>query len=150
MTELANSRVEMKNYQVQMATSYLEEAIAEMARSQVEFADSLAQFIYKTREHLEIQSTQLKSLEVQVGQMVKILSEEQESLSTLEEPSRVQVDIMELHELVANKEGSTSLKIKEKRKEVKPTPEMILWGETHEKLENHKTTPILELDEIIF
>ena len=27
---------------------------------------------------------------------------------------------------------------------------MILWGEVHEKLENQKMAPILELDEIIF
>ena len=27
---------------------------------------------------------------------------------------------------------------------------MIHWGEVHETLENHKMTPILELDEIIF
>ena len=27
---------------------------------------------------------------------------------------------------------------------------MILWGEVHDKLENHKMTPISELDDIIF
>ena len=41
-----------------------------------------------------------------MGQMVKILFEEQEeSLSSLEEPSRVGVDFMELHELVSNEKG---------------------------------------------
>ena len=57
---------------------------------------------------------------------------------------------MELHELVGEDEGSTSSKMEEKRKEVKTTLKMILWGETSEKLENHKMTPISELDEIIF
>ena len=41
-----------------------------------------------------------------MGQMVKLHFEEQEkSLSSLEEPSRVRVDVMELHELVANEKG---------------------------------------------
>ena len=107
--------------------------------------------MHETTAHLEIHSTQLKSLEVQVGQIIKIFSkEQQENLSTLEGPSRVEVDAKELVELVASQEGPTSPQMEENRKEVKITSEMILWGEVHEKLENQKMTPILELDEIIF
>ena len=35
-------------------------------------------------------------------------------------------------------------------KEVKILPKMIFWEQVQEKLENHKMTPILELDEFIF
>ena len=81
----------------------------------------------ETRETLKIQSVQLKNLEVQVGQMANILSEEQQmSLPTLEEPRRVEVDSMELHAQVVKEEGSTSLEMEEKRKEVMTTPDMIL------------------------
>ena len=125
--------------------------MVELAKYQVEFANSEAQFIKKTRATLQIQSAQLERLEVQVGQMTRILLEEQQRiLPTLEEPIREEVDAMELHELVVSEEGSTSPKPNEIIKEVKILPEMIIWGEVHEKLENHKMTPILELDEIIF
>ena len=41
--------------------------------------------------------------------MAKILSAKQKiSLPTLEEPRRVEVDALELHELVIKEEGSTS------------------------------------------
>ena len=81
----------------------------------------------ETRETLKIQSVQLKNLEVQVGQMANILSEEQQmSLPTLEEPRRVEVDSMELHAQVVKEEGSTSLEMEEKRKEVMTTLDMIL------------------------
>ena len=64
----------------------------------------------KTRSDLKIQSKQLKSLEMQVGKMAKILSTQQQmSLPTLEEPKRVQTNAMELRELVVKEEGSTSL-----------------------------------------
>ena len=56
--------------------SNLERAIAELAKYQVEFSNSQVQFMHETRAHLEIQSTQLKSLEVQVGKIIKIFSEE--------------------------------------------------------------------------
>ena len=63
----------------------------------------------------------------QVGQMAKIISEEQQmSLPKLEESRRVEVDAKELHELVVKEEGSTSLELKEKRKKVETIPEMIL------------------------
>ena len=105
--------------------------MAELAKYPVEFANSQAQFIHETRAHLEIKSTQLKILEEQVGQMVKILSkEQQESLSTLEEPSRVEVYAKELVELVAKEEESTSLESNEIRKEVEILPEFI-FGEKH-------------------
>ena len=81
----------------------------------------------ETRAYLQIQSGRFKSLEVQVGQMTKILLEEQKmSLHTLEEPRRVKVDAMELHEFVAKEKGSTSPEMREKRKKVKITPEMTL------------------------
>ena len=91
-----------------MATSSLEEVVAglaksqvELAKSQAEFANSQSQFMNETRETLKIQSVQLKNLEVQVGKMENILSEEQQmSLPTLEELGRVEVDSMELHALV--------------------------------------------------
>ena len=68
----------------------------------------------------------------------------------MEEPRRVELDAMELHELVASEEGLTSSEMEEKRKEFKTTLEMILWEEVHGKLENKKMTPISKLDEIIF
>ena len=83
--------------------------MVELAKYQVEFSNSEAQFINETRETLQIQSAQLERLEVQVGQMTRILLEEQRrSLPTLEEPIREEVDAMELHELVVSEEGSTS------------------------------------------
>ena len=57
------------------------------------------------------------------------------SLPTLEEPRRVEVNAMELHELVVKEEGSTSPAPNLIRKEVEILPEMILWREVHEKLE---------------
>ena len=49
--------------------------------------------------------------------MAKILSEEQQvSLPTLEEPRRVEVESMDLHEFVVKEEGSTSPKPIEIRK----------------------------------
>ena len=48
------------------------------------------------------------------------------SLPTLEEPKRVEVDSMELNAQVVKEEGSTSLEMEEKRKEVVTTPDMIL------------------------
>ena len=84
-------------------------------------------------------------------QMTKILLEDQQkTLPTFEEPRRVDVDAMELHELVANEKGSTSPEMEEKRKEFKTTPSMIIGGKVHGKLENQKMTPISKLDEIIF
>ena len=35
------------------------------------------------------------------------------------------------------------------KKVEKTSPEMILWGDDHEKLEKEKITPILEVDETI-
>ena len=141
-----------------MASSYLEEAMAEVAKSQIElasyqaeFGNFLVQFMHEIRAHLQIQSKQLKILEVQMGKMAKILSKEQQmSFPTLEEPRRVEVDAMELLELFAKEEGSTSLEMEEKRKEFKTNPKITFWGEMHEKLENQKMTPISELNKIIF
>ena len=76
MVELENSMAEMRNLQDQMDTSCLEEAMVEMAMSQIEFSNSQAQFMNETRTILQIQSKQLKGLEMQVGQMAKILFEE--------------------------------------------------------------------------
>ena len=79
---------------------------------------------------------------MQLGKMVKILSEEQMSLPTLEETRRVDVDAMELHGLVVKEEGSTSLEPNKIRKEVETITEMFFWGEMHENLKNLKMTPI--------
>ena len=74
----------------------LERTMAELTKYQVEFANSQAQFMNETRATLQIQLTQFESLEVQVGQMTKILLEEQQrSLLTLEEPIREEVDVKE-------------------------------------------------------
>ena len=117
--------------------------MAELAKYKVQFAYSQAQFMNETRETLQIQSAQFKRLEVQAGQMVKIhLEEQQRRLPTLEEPIREEVDAKELVELVTKENGSTSPEPNEIRKEVKILPEMILWGEVHDKLENQKMTPI--------
>ena len=54
----------------------LERVMAELAKYQAKFANSQAQFMNETRATLQIQSAQFERLEVQVGQMVKILLEE--------------------------------------------------------------------------
>ena len=54
--------------------SPLEEAMNELAKSQSEFANFQAQFMNETREILQIKLEQLKSSEIQVDQMDKILS----------------------------------------------------------------------------
>ena len=61
-----------------MTISSLEEAMVEMAKSQIEFSNSQATFMNETRAILQSQSNQLKSLEVQVGKMVKTLLEVQQ------------------------------------------------------------------------
>ena len=48
------------------------------------------------------------------------------NLPTLEEPKRVEVHAMKLHELVVKEERSTSPEPNEIRKEVEILPEMIL------------------------
>ena len=59
--------------------------MAELAKYQVEFFNSQAQFKNETRATLQIQSAQFERLEVQVGKMAKILLEEQQrSLLALE------------------------------------------------------------------
>ena len=81
----------------------------ELATSQEEFTNFHAQFMNETKVIFQTQSEQLKSLDIQVGQMAKILSKGQkESLPTLDEHRRVEVDSMELHELVVKEEGLTS------------------------------------------
>ena len=74
--------------------------MVELAKSQVDFADSQAQFMNEIRVTLQIQSSQFERLEVQVGQMAKILVEEQQkSLPALEEPIREELDVKELVEV---------------------------------------------------
>ena len=59
--------------------------------------------------------------------MAKITSKEQKMrLPTLEEPRKLEVDAMKLHELVAKEKGSASPEMEENRKKVKTTLEMIL------------------------
>ena len=53
--------------------------MVEMAQSQVQFSNSQAKFMNETREILQIRSDQLKSLEVKVGQLVKILLEKKKN-----------------------------------------------------------------------
>ena len=104
------------------------------------------------RATFQIQYEQLMSLEVKMGQVVKILSEEHlTNLPNLEEPSRVEVDVMEVVEFNCERRGAnfSETKINE-RKKVETTLEMILWGKVHEKLENEKTTHISKVDEILF
>ena len=72
------------------------------------------------------------------------------SFPTLEEPRKAEVEAMELHELVVKEDGSTSPKQNEIRKDVEILREIILWGEVHEKLENHKMTPTSKVDKYIF
>ena len=74
-SNLEEAMVEMKNSHVQMATFYLEEAMTEMAKSQVELSKSQAQFMNETKVILQIQSNKLKSLEMQIGQMAKVISD---------------------------------------------------------------------------
>ena len=88
-----------------MKESNLQRAMDELVKYQVEFSNSQAQFMNETRATLQIQSAQFERLEVQVGQMAKILLEEQQrSLPTLEEPIREEVDAKELVELVMQEE----------------------------------------------
>ena len=55
-----------------------------------------------------------------MGQMTRILLEDQQkTLPTFEEPRRVEVDAMELHELVASEEGRTSPEMEETRKNLR-------------------------------
>ena len=71
----------------------------------------------ETKAILQIQSEQLDSLKVQMEQMAKIISEEQErNFPTFEEPIREGEDAKEMKELVAKEEGSTSLERNEMRK----------------------------------
>ena len=83
--------------------------------------------------------------------MAKIISKEKErSLPTFEEPKRVEMGAKVLNEIVAKEKESTSLKPKEMKKEVENTiPEMTLWREGHEKVENENLTLISEVDETI-
>ena len=64
---------ELKNSHARMVNSCIEEAMNELAKSQIEFFNSHAQFMNETGEILQIQSEQLKSLEMQVEQMAKII-----------------------------------------------------------------------------
>ena len=73
----------------------------------------------ETRATLQIQSAQFKILELQVGQMAKILLEKQQrSLPTLKEPIREEVDTQVSIEQLKNKEESTSPKSEETNEEV--------------------------------
>ena len=64
--------------------------MSELVTSQAEFTNFHAQFMNETRAIFQTHSKYLKSLEIQVRQMAKILSEEQqESLPTLDEHRRV-------------------------------------------------------------
>ena len=56
----------------------LEVTMAELERVCTEWATSQAKFMNETKATLQIQSAQLESLEVQVGQMTGILLEEQQ------------------------------------------------------------------------
>ena len=127
---------QVKELNIEDGMAKLASSMVELARCQDKFANSQAQFMNETWATLQIQSKQCKSLEVQVGKMTRILLEDQQkTLPTFEEPRRVEVDAMELHELVASEEGPTSLEMEENRR-FKTTLEMILCGEVHDKLEN--------------
>ena len=122
----------------------LKEAMFELANSLAEFAKSQAQATF------QIQASQLERLEVQMGQMAKIISEEERSFPTFEEPKIVEVDAKVLNEIVAKEKESTSIKPKEMKKEVEKTIlEMILWGEVHKKVEKENLTPISKVDDTI-
>ena len=85
----------------------LEEATIELAKCQVELAKfqfemhkSQAQFMDETRAIFQIQSTQLKRLEAQIGQMAKINSKDRErSLPTIEELIREEKDAKEFNSM---------------------------------------------------
>ena len=65
----------------------LEPTMAELERLYAEYGTSQVQFMNETKATLQIQLAKLERLKVQVGQMAKILLEEQQrSLPTLEEP----------------------------------------------------------------
>ena len=66
----------------------LEKEMIGLAKSQVEFSNFQSHFMNETRANLKIQSEQIKNLDVQIGQVAKILSKEQESLPKFEEPIR--------------------------------------------------------------
>ena len=129
----------------------LEATMAELERVCVECTTSQARFMNGTRATLQIQSSKLERLEVQVGQMTNILLEEQQrSLPTLEEPIREEeYDTKELKYLVVKEDEPTSLESNENIIDdvVNTTPEMAPWGELHEELKNEKMTPIPKTDE---
>ena len=56
----------------------LEETMVELARSQAELAKYQNQIVSDTRTSLYNQSTQIRNLEVQVGQMASMLNERQQ------------------------------------------------------------------------
>ena len=124
--------------------------MAELAKYQAKFANSQVQFMNETRETLQIQR-QLERLEVQVGQMDKILLEEQQrSLPTLEEPIiEKEYDGKELKDLVVKEDELTSLKSHEKIKDdvIKTTSEMAPLGEMHEESKIAKVTPMSKVEE---
>ena len=111
----------------------LEEAMSELANSQAEFAKSQAQLM-----------EEIRTTGVQMGQMAKIVSKEQERSSpTFEEPKRVEMDAKVLNEIATKENESTSLEQKEMKNEVEKTIlNMTLWGEVQEKVENESLTPI--------
>ena len=63
----------------------------------------------ETRAILQIQSDRFKSLEMQIGPMAKVISEEQERrLPTCGELKRVEVDAKVLNEIIGKDKQSTS------------------------------------------
>ena len=83
----------------------LANSMAELAKSQAKMHNSQVEFVKETKAILQIQSEQLDSLEVQMKQTAKIISEEQErNFPTFEEPIREGEDAKEMKELVAKEE----------------------------------------------
>ena len=64
----------------------MEDTMSELAKYQLELSKSQAQFVNETRTSLTNQATQLRNLEVQMGQMASLFNERQQGNfpSTLE------------------------------------------------------------------
>ena len=89
-------------------------------------------------------------MEAQIGQITKIILEDQErSFPTIEEAIKEDVDAKEFIELV-EKEKSTSPEPKEMIKEAeKTTQKMTPWGDMHEELKIREVTHMSKVEEYI-
>ena len=156
---------------------HLEETLAQFAISHAQVMDktrvifqSQATILQSQATQIQNQVAQLRNLELQLGQMAKLLLEEQYvslpiplEVNTEEgelehyeaftlsisnevgEQHREEVDAKKPHLIVEEEKESTSLELEEKKEEVETILEMIVWGEMHE-LNNEIEPYILEVE----